>query len=92
MAYTEEEFSKELTEKIVKGYSPKEIGEWCFEIYSKHIRDLNSEMVDVIGTLFMMEEGSEFEFTHDELKEIAKMLMNEERNIIKTINERRGIL
>ncbi len=87
MSYTREKLGKELKEKIGKNFTPKQIGKWAFEVYFNNIRDFNSEMNKIIQTLFMMEEGPEFEYTKEELKLLAELLIEGQKDPIKQIDD-----
>lgn len=78
MSYTKEQFGKNLKEKIDNGYSPRQIGEWAFEVYFKYGRDFDPEMDEIVQNLFMMEEGLEFEYSKEELLSIANRLISSE--------------
>ncbi len=72
MGFTKERFGKELKEKIESGSSPQEIGKWAFEVFFHYGRSFDPNMNEVIQKVFMMEEGPEFEYSRDELLEIAE--------------------
>lgn len=82
MNLSKKNFGLQLRDKIKKKLTPKKIGEWAFVVYSDNVRDLDLEMHDIIQTLFMMEEGPEFEYSHAELEKIAELLIAEEKDIL----------
>lgn len=87
MSYVKKQLGKELKEKINLNYKPRQIGKWAFEIYFNNVKDFDSEMREIIQTLFMMEAGPEFEYTEAELELLAQKLINNERDPLKQIED-----
>lgn len=74
--YTKVQFAKELKEKISKNQPIAEIGVWCHSIYLKYIEEIEDPDFDVLLlTLNTMELGPEYEFTYEELNNIAENLI-----------------
>ncbi len=79
--YTRQQFGKELKEKIKQKIDVAEIGRWSYGIYYKHMLDIDDDFKSFLKDLDAMEDGPEFEFSYDELDQIADRLIAGERNI-----------
>ncbi len=56
-------------------------------MYSDNPKNLDASMQEILGCLFSMEDDPQFEYTEQELRLLAEMLMNEENDPIKKIND-----
>ncbi|PCJ28920.1 MAG: hypothetical protein COA94_03375 [Rickettsiales bacterium] len=62
-------------EKVLKRTNkPSVIGNLAFKEYHNNLPDVEKEVQDIAITLSSMEDGIEFEYSIDELHEIAKRL------------------
>ena len=87
MNYTNKQIGKELQEELKKGYNIVRISRWAFNIFYNHTRELNFTQRNILEELFRMEDDLQFEYTEQELKLLAEMLINEEKDPIKQIND-----
>jgi hypothetical protein len=87
MKYSKNEIGKALMEELNKGYNVERISNWADELFIS-IRDKRSpEIDDILRHIFIMDAGPEFEYTEQELRLLAEMLINEEKDPIKKIND-----
>jgi hypothetical protein len=89
MTYTKRDFGRELNEKISLKNSVSQIGKWAHSVFFENCRELDYELKDIIEQLLMMEEEPEFEYTIQELQLLADKLINNEKDVLKQINEMR---
>ncbi|WP_218814162.1 hypothetical protein [Rickettsiella endosymbiont of Dermanyssus gallinae] len=75
MAYTREEFGKELKQRVANKEATELIGEWAHSTYIDHIQDIDSAFRKILLTLNYMELGPEFAFSYEELNQIADDLI-----------------
>lgn len=78
MVYTRQQFGKELKEKVLKQESISKIGSWVYTVYSKHIGDIDLDFKGFLLDLSTMESGEEFEYSYEELDNIADRLITGE--------------
>jgi hypothetical protein len=74
MSYTSMMLGDELERELKYGYDVVRIARMAFKIYHEHGRDLSSELDEMLLSLMAMEEGSEFEFSEEELWKLRKKL------------------
>ena len=73
--YTAKQLAEDLTAKLDAGLSPLDIAKWAYEVYLARCRDLVDDGTrQALMKLFAMSEGPEFEYTHDELRQMADEL------------------
>lgn len=73
--YTKKAFGQELKDRVLKRECVAEIGHWSYSIYLENVGDIESDFEDILLALNTMELGSEFEFTYEELNQIADDLI-----------------
>ena len=73
--YSKSQFGKELKEKLLMKKTPAKIGHWAYLVYWEHIKEIDSELEDLLLALNTMEDGQEFEFSYEELHNIADDLI-----------------
>ncbi len=76
-----------LKGELRKGYDIARISRWAFHLFYNHTRELDVTEREVLEELFRMEDDPQFEYTERELKLLAEMLINEEKNPIKQIGK-----
>lgn len=86
MNYDNKKLGKELKIELEKKYDIVKISRWAYKIYSDNCRFLNSLTEETLEYLFRMEDDPQFEYTEEELKLLAELLINEAENPIKQIN------
>ncbi|WP_218814163.1 hypothetical protein [Rickettsiella endosymbiont of Dermanyssus gallinae] len=75
MAYTREEFGKELKQHVSNKEAIESIGYWTYSIYLAHIQDIDNEFRAILLTLNMMEDDPQFAYSYEELNKIADDLI-----------------
>mgnify|MGYP003441801913 FL=1 len=75
MAYTREQFGKELKQRVSNKEAIELIGEWAHSTYMDHIQDIDNAFRNILLTLNYMELGPEFAFSYEELNQIADDLI-----------------
>jgi hypothetical protein len=68
---------EELKIEISKGFNIVRISQWAFQLYSENLNFLNSEICDILETLFSMEDDLQFELTKEQLEDLADRLILE---------------
>lgn len=76
MMYTEIEFGKELKQKVLDKVDVVEIGSWAYSVYLHNIKSMSSDFREILLILNTMEDGPEFFYTYEELKQIADDLIS----------------
>ena len=71
--YTKKEFGKELKIKVCNKEDLISIAHWAYSLYLD--KDVEDNLNDIFLALSTMEEGSEFEYSYEELEEIADRLI-----------------
>ena len=72
MKYTKKELTKDLKQCLNNGFTVKQIAKWAFKIHLEKGRFYeNSSIGEYLTTLFVMEEGEEYEYT---IKELYQMV------------------
>jgi hypothetical protein len=75
MKYTTKEFGLGLMAEINKGYEPTRIARWAFARLTDPDHRIDcKELHDLILTVVAMEEGPEFEYSEQDLRELANRL------------------
>ena len=81
MAYTQKEFGLELKKRIKAKQGIAIIGRWAFGRYWSYKLEIDDDFQNLLKDLSAMENGPEFEFSYEELDQIADRLIAGERNI-----------
>jgi hypothetical protein len=79
--YTKQEFGNELNKQLGEGFDIVKIAKWAEHIYSNPCREISVELNDIIMTISIMEHGSEFEYTKEELELLAEKLLKDEKDL-----------
>lgn len=88
MKYQKKEVGEELKNQLDKGYDLKRISNWAYDLlYIKSRNQCLPEINSILRNISVMEAGPEFEYTEQELRLLADLLMNEANDPIKQINE-----
>jgi hypothetical protein len=74
MTYSKKEFAKALKTQLDLGYEPKRIGSWAHKMYLQHCGRIDRDLEEIMVDLFVLEEGSEFEYPESKLRELVKSL------------------
>ena len=81
MGYTRQEFGLELKEKIKNKEDVVGIGDWAYEMYFEHMLEIEDDFKGFLKDLSAMADDPQFEFSYEELDQIADRLIAGERNI-----------
>jgi len=74
MKYTEQILATELEDIIKDGIDIVKISKLAFNIYHNHRQDLPTRLDEILLQLMAMEEGPEFEMSHQEICELIQRL------------------
>ena len=72
--YSKELFANELRNQIAKGFDLQRISTWADDTFFLHQRELEKGLYEYFMRVLMMEMGSEFVLTEQELLEMANEL------------------
>ncbi len=86
MNYSNQQLGETLKTRLTKGYDIVQISRWAYEIYFNNCRFLDPSTEETLEYLFRMEDDPQFEYTEEELRLLADMLINDETDPIKKIN------
>ncbi len=75
MAYTREQFGKELKQRLTNKEAIESIGNWAYIIYLDHCHEVDKTFRDMLIILNFMSLGPEFAFSYEELNQIADDLI-----------------
>jgi hypothetical protein len=89
MKYSKREIGKELRKELDKGYNIERISTWACDLFVAARHEHVLELDDILRHISLMNAGPEFEYTEQELKLLVELLINEEENPIKQIDELR---
>ena len=87
MNYSKKEIGEELKCELGKGYNIERISNWADSLYFSSRGNFSKELDDILRHIFIMDAGPEFEYTEQELRSLAELLINEEKDPIKIIND-----
>lgn len=75
--YTKRQFGKELKEMVVKQENIAAIGAWAHDKYYEHMSEIdsNSGLRKFLLQLGTMEMGPEFQYSYEELEDVANRLI-----------------
>lgn len=86
MKYSKKEIGKELRKEIDKGYNVQRISTWACDLLVTIRDNPTDELDNILDRISLMDAGPEFEYTEEELRLLAEMLINEEKDPIKQMN------
>lgn len=75
MAYTRKDFGLELKKRIIAKQRVKLIAGWAFGQYLAHQFEIDDDFQNFLKDLSAMRQGVEFEFSYEELDQIADRLI-----------------
>jgi hypothetical protein len=73
--HTKEQIGRELQKKINQKLDYADISKWALDVYVTDVAVNDAELDSVLSTLMMMDEGPYFELSHQQLTEIANILI-----------------
>lgn len=71
MTYSRQDFGEDLLAELVKGYDVVRLSRWAMSVYMKRCREIDADLDKIIMSIVAMEEGPEFEFSEQELRQMA---------------------
>jgi hypothetical protein len=75
MAYTREQFGKELKQRLDDKETMESIAHWTLIIYLDHCLDIDNTFIDILLMINRMEDDPAFAFSYEELNQIADDLI-----------------
>ena len=75
MAYTREQFGRELKQRLANKEALESIGSWAYTMYLSHLHEIDDMLEEMLITLNTMELGPEFAFSYEKLNQIADDLI-----------------
>lgn len=76
-----------LKKELKKGYSINRISNWADELFISMRNERSPELDEILSHISLMGAGPEFEYSPEELNLLAEMLINEEKDPIKQIDD-----
>lgn len=89
MKLTKKEIGEGLKLELKKGYNISRISNWADDLYLNLRDDHTLELDNILSHIDIMDAGPEFEYTEKELKILAELLINEDPNPIKKLDDLR---
>ncbi len=87
MKYSKKIIGEELKKELNKGYNIEKISTWACDLLVS-IRSNSIDQLDsILDRISLMDAGPEFEYTEQELRLLAELLINEEKDPIKQIDD-----
>lgn len=87
MKYSKKKLGIALKEELNQGYNIERISNWADDLFISMRSERSSELEDILRYIFLMDAGPEFEYTEQELRLLAELLIKEEEDPIKKIND-----
>jgi hypothetical protein len=85
MKHARKQIGRELKNQLDKGYNVERISNWAYDLFIT-LRD-EPELDIILDRISLMAAGPEFEYTEQELRLLAELLINEEKDPIKQIDD-----
>lgn len=73
--YTKKQIAKELKQKVIHRETASKIGKWAHDMHLEKITDTNILFNQLLLDLGAMSLGPEFEYSYEELNDIADRLI-----------------
>jgi len=73
--YTQEQFGKELKQRVSNKEAIESIGDWAYTIYLHHCHEIDRTFRDMLLTLNYMSLGEGFTYSYEKLNQIADDLI-----------------
>jgi hypothetical protein len=78
--YSSKRVGIELKAQLEKGYNIVRLSRWAYRLIFNHMGELDSNLEEILQCLAIMEDDPQFEYTEQELRIVAELLINEEEN------------
>jgi hypothetical protein len=90
MQYSKKEIGRLLVEELNKGYSIDRLVNWSDKLFVNERNQYSYELENVLCSISIMGVSKKFEYTEEELRLLAELLLNEEKDPIEFINNLRS--
>jgi hypothetical protein len=87
MKYTKKEIGEELKKQLGKRYNIERISNWAYDLFISFRGKPSPDLDTILDRISLMAAGPEFEYTEQELSLLAELLINEEKDPIKQIDD-----
>jgi hypothetical protein len=87
MKLEKKDIGKALKQELCKGYNIDMISDWAFDMWIRLPKESSEEVHTILDRISVMAAGPEFEYTEEELKLLANLLINEEPDPIEKIDD-----
>lgn len=85
--YSNNRVGLELRGQLELGYNVSKISRWAYNLFYDHRDELSNELKEILKELARMEDDLQFGYTKKELHMLSEMLINNEKEPLKKINE-----
>lgn len=79
MTLTKQEFGRMLMKKLQTTSNVVVLSRWAYQLYFDNMRNLEPGLEDILLTLNHMEDGPEFEYSVEELRDMARTMIGDGR-------------
>lgn len=85
--YTNKRLGIELKAQLERGFNISRLSKWAYGLFYDHRRELNPNLKNILKDLSRMEDDPQFEYSEQELRLLAELLIKETNDPIKQIDE-----
>jgi DNA-directed RNA polymerase specialized sigma54-like protein len=86
MKYSKFEIGNELKTELNKGYDIERISNWASDTIFDSRHESSKDIKDILDHISIMDAGPEFEYSEQELRMLVDLLISDEQDPIKVIN------
>lgn len=87
MKYSKKDIGIGLKQQLEKGFNIERISNWADNFYFSFRGERSEELDNILRSIYIMDAGPEFQYSEEELRLLADMLVNEESDPIKKMSE-----
>ena len=84
---TKQELGIVLRARLDQGYDVVKLSRWAYSLFFKNSERLISELDSVLEYLFSMEDDPQFEYTEEQLRVLAQLLIDNEDSPIEKLHQ-----
>lgn len=88
MKFSKKQTGEDLKKELEKGYDIERISNRASDLYFSLRNEHLPELEDILYRLSLMDAGPEFEYSEKELRFLAEMLIYEEKDPIKLLDDK----
>ena len=77
MTYTKKQFALDLKQKLQHGFDIPKLSQWAYLLSVDRYEEIDSCLDKIIQQIAVMNEGPEFEFSENELLDLANKIIEE---------------